>query len=123
MQDLKQNTKGAFRVKRNIRRRIESAKRKIERRLADAVHVNEWGPVMCGSPRYEVSEKVQANPWGGLGVIQRMVLKLKLADRINEVLHLLKIHVPYHESDHVLNIAYNVPTRLTAPPRRAVKIF
>lgn len=94
-------------MKRNIRRRIESTKRKIERRLADAVHVNECGPVMCGSPRYEVSEKVQANPWGGLGVIQRMVLKLKLADRINEVLHLLKIHVPYHESDHVLNIAYN----------------
>ncbi len=23
-------------------------------------------------------------------------------------LHLLKVHLPYHESDHVLNLAYNV---------------
>ena len=24
-------------------------------------------------------------------------------------LHLLKRHLPYHESDHVLNIAFNIP--------------
>jgi hypothetical protein len=30
-----------------------------------------------------------------------------LDDAINQGLHLLKIHLPYHESDHVLNIAYN----------------
>ncbi|MBW2114971.1 MAG: hypothetical protein JRH04_09000, partial [Deltaproteobacteria bacterium] len=27
---------------------------------------------------------------------------------IDTVLHLLKRHLPYHESDHVLNISYNV---------------
>src|SRR5204862_5886376 len=27
---------------------------------------------------------------------------------INEQVHLLKVHLPYHESDHVLNLAYNV---------------
>lgn len=30
------------------------------------------------------------------------------AEEIDSVLHLLKRHLPYHESDHVLNIAYNV---------------
>ncbi len=30
-----------------------------------------------------------------------------LIDAIDRRLHLLKIHLPYHESDHVLNLAYN----------------
>jgi hypothetical protein len=32
---------------------------------------------------------------------------LELAEAIDRRLHLLKIHLPYHESDHVLNLAYN----------------
>ncbi len=37
-----------------------------------------------------------------------MVTKLGLPGQINEGLQLLKVHLPYHESDHVLNLAYNV---------------
>src|ERR1044071_9882870 len=44
---------------------------------------------------------------GGVGIIHRMVRKLKLRERIDSTLHLLKKHMPYHESDHVLSIAYN----------------
>jgi hypothetical protein len=36
-----------------------------------------------------------------------MVQKLGLVDEINRRLHLLKVHLPYHESDHVLNLCYN----------------
>ena len=32
---------------------------------------------------------------------------LDLPATIDERLHLFKFHLPYHESDHVLNIAYN----------------
>jgi hypothetical protein len=95
-------------VKHKIRRGIARAKTKIESRLARAVVNNEGGPVMCGKPRYELSNKVLANPWGGIGAIHRMVRRLGLPERINANLHLLKMHVPYHESDHVLNIAYNL---------------
>lgn len=62
---------------------------------------------MSGKPLYEVSDKARANPSGGIGAVQRMVQKLGLPARINEAVPLLKVHVPYHESDHVLNIAYN----------------
>ncbi len=31
-----------------------------------------------------------------------------LIDAIDQNLHLLKRHLPYHESDHVLNVAYNI---------------
>jgi hypothetical protein len=37
-----------------------------------------------------------------------MVQRLGLVEDIDQSLQLLKVHLPYHESDHVLNIAYNV---------------
>jgi len=39
--------------------------------------------------------------------VHGLVTKLGLAKTIDAELELLKIHLPYHESDHVLNIAYN----------------
>jgi hypothetical protein len=45
---------------------------------------------------------------GGIGAIHLMAGHLGLADAIDRDLHLLKVHLPYHESDHVLNIAYNL---------------
>ena len=57
---------------------------------------------------YEMSEKVQAISCGGIGVIHQMVKRIGLEKEINANLKLLKLHIPYHESDHVLNIAYNI---------------
>jgi hypothetical protein len=95
-------------VKHTIRRQIARAKARLESRLAGAVTINHGGPVTRGRPIYEVSEKARASAWGGIGALHRLVLKRRLPERINEALHLLRQHVPYHESDHVLNIAYNV---------------
>src|SRR5215218_3388205 len=58
--------------------------------------------------RHHAAGKTQAIPWGGIGAIQLLVRKLGLAEAIDDRLHLLKYHLPYHESDHVLNFAYNV---------------
>ena len=44
---------------------------------------------------------------GGIGAVRRLVSKLGLAGEINRRLALLS-DLPYHESDHVLNIAYNM---------------
>ena len=46
--------------------------------------------------------------YAGIGVVRRLVAKLGLAGEIDGRLELLKRHLPYHESDHVLNIAYNL---------------
>ncbi|MDQ3624121.1 MAG: IS1380 family transposase, partial [Verrucomicrobiota bacterium] len=56
---------------------------------------------------YEMSARTEASNSGGIGAIHLMNQKLGLIDEINGRLHLLKSHLPYHESDHVLNIAYN----------------
>jgi hypothetical protein len=45
---------------------------------------------------------------GGIGAILLLARKLELDQEIDRTLHLLKRHLPYHESDHVLNIAFNI---------------
>jgi Transposase DDE domain group 1 len=57
---------------------------------------------------YEIADRTRAIAPGGIGAIHLMAQKLGLVHDINENLHLLKRHLPYFESDHVLNIAYNL---------------
>ena len=57
---------------------------------------------------YEMAERVQAVNCGGIGAMHLMVQRLGLVEEIDLHLNLLKVHLPYHESDHVLNIAYNI---------------
>jgi len=58
--------------------------------------------------RYEIAERTRAIGCGGIGAMHTLVCKLGLDEAINRHLFLLKYHLPYWESDHVLNIAYNV---------------
>jgi hypothetical protein len=96
-------------VKTKIRRRIASRKKKIEDQLAEAVVPNFAGPVLAGpSIRYELAERVKGISSGGIGAIQQLVAQIGLAEAINSRVQLLKLHMPYHESDHVLNIAFNM---------------
>jgi hypothetical protein len=57
---------------------------------------------------YEIAERTRATAHGGIGLIHLLVRTLGLDRAINARLRLLKVHLPYHESDHVLNIAYNL---------------
>ena len=57
---------------------------------------------------YEVGANVDATCFGGIAALHRLVTKLGLPAAIDADLELLKVHLPYHESDHVLNLAYNV---------------
>jgi hypothetical protein len=57
---------------------------------------------------YEIADRTRATAHGGIGAIHLLTRKLGLDQAINAHLGLLKIHLPYHDSDHVLNIAYNL---------------
>jgi hypothetical protein len=66
-------------------------------------------PIMTASNiHYEIADRTRATSAGGIAAMHLMVRKLGLAAAIDRHLGLLKIHLPYHESDHVLNIAYNL---------------
>lgn len=61
-----------------------------------------------GNVHYEMAGRTKGVGCGGLGVVHTLVQRLGLVKEIDEHLQLLKVHLPYHESDHVLNIAYNI---------------
>jgi hypothetical protein len=57
---------------------------------------------------YEMAERTRGLNCAGIGAIHQMVRAVGLAQALDRDLQLLKVHLPYHESDHVLNIAYNI---------------
>jgi Transposase DDE domain group 1 len=94
------------RRRRTGRLRAEAAE--IERRLERAVRPNMSGPVLGrANIAYKLSERTRGTAHGGIGAIAKLVRATGLANEIDASLTLLKLHKPYHESDHVLNIAYN----------------
>jgi hypothetical protein len=58
--------------------------------------------------QYELSERARGLDTGGIGAMHRLAQHVGLVQEINERLRVLDRHVPYHESDHVLGVAYNV---------------
>ncbi|MGI8446776.1 MAG: IS1380 family transposase [Streptosporangiaceae bacterium] len=56
---------------------------------------------------YELADRSAGIAHGGIGLIARLVDSVGLAAEIDASVRLLRMHRPYFESDHVLNIAYN----------------
>lgn len=90
-------------------RRLENRKRRIDRRLRNRNWVDQAGPVLgARNIHYELSDRTRGFSSGGIGAIHLLARRTGLIDEIDARLRLLKVHLPYHESDHVLNIAYNI---------------
>jgi hypothetical protein len=56
---------------------------------------------------YDVADRTRALDCGGIGAIHQMCRRTGLIEAIDRNVHLLKLHLPYSESDHVCNIAFN----------------
>jgi hypothetical protein len=83
-------------------------KARVHRRLDPTHHTGGARPAFSArNIDYDVSHRDRAITCGGIGAIHRLVADLGLPEAIDRHLHVLQIHLPYHESDHVLNIAYN----------------
>ena len=57
---------------------------------------------------YELADRARGLGPGGIGAMHLLARRTGLIEAIDRRLHLLKVHLPYHESDPVLNIAYNI---------------
>jgi hypothetical protein len=58
--------------------------------------------------QYEHSDRVRGLASGGIGAMHQLAQHTGLVDAIDRHVEVLKVALPYHESDHVLGIAYNV---------------
>ncbi len=84
-------------------------KRRIDRRNRVRRSGPRSRPVMAArNIHYDMADRTRAVGCGGIGAVHLLARRVGLIDAIDRDLHLLKVHLPYHESDHVLNIAYNL---------------
>lgn len=87
---------------------LKKRKHKLAQRLDRTRFPEQPGPVFkAKNIVYDMADRAHAIGCGGIGAIHLLAQNSGLADAINKKLGLFKIHLPYHESDHVLNIAYN----------------
>jgi Transposase DDE domain group 1 len=95
-------------VKPTVNQKLANRKRRIQRRL-DQTKLGDCSQPMftASNIHYELSDRSRGISYGGIGTLHLLARQLGLIDAIDDRLHLLKIHLPYHESDHVLNLAYN----------------
>jgi len=95
-------------VKDTINQKLARRKRRIERRIDKKDLRDCEQPMMTArNIHYEIAQRTRGISHGGIGTMHALANQLGLIEAIDRRLHLLKIHLPYHESDHVLNIAYN----------------
>lgn len=91
------------------RQKLRNRKRRIKRRLRPRNWRSQESPMLEASNiHYELSERTRGLGAGGIGAIHKLSQASGLVDAIDEKVDVLKRHLPYRESDHVLNIAYNL---------------
>src|SRR3982751_2140708 len=94
--------------KRN-RRILRERQRRILNRIKNRPGPERDQPMMTAANiHYELANRVRGLAPGGIGAMLLLARRTGLIHDIDHNLHLLKRHLPYHESDHVLNIAFNI---------------
>jgi len=70
------------------------------------------GQPFFSNPKVTIRKNAQSPilSYGGIVLARDLIERLDVAKRIDESVSLLKMHSPYHESDHVLTLLYNFLT-------------
>lgn len=91
-----------------IRKKLATRNRRIKKRLDKTRFGGECPMISASNIGYEMADRTRAISAGGIGMIHQMVKQLELDKLINRSVNVFKIYLPYSESDHVLNMAYNL---------------
>ena len=100
-----------LRKKRAARKKrfFQEGRRRIKKRLDNSPVPERPVPMMTATNiHYEPAGRARGLSAGGIGALLLLAQHVDLINEIDRNLHLLKRHLPYHESDHVLNIAFNI---------------
>ena len=96
-------------MKATIKKRLRNCKRRIQYRLRKKQWDEQRRPMFqAPNIHYDIGTKARGFHGAGLGAFHLLEKRLGLADAINARVRLLKRHVPYFESDHILNLTYNI---------------
>ena len=95
-------------MKKRERQTLKKRQAQILERLANDHEVRPSPMMGATNVVYGVSDRVDATAWGGVAAMHQLARTVGLIKALDENVHVLKVHKPYHESDHILNIALNV---------------
>ena len=95
-------------VKKNDKGKLKKREVDILERLANGHEVRRSPMMGTAHVVYEVSDRVEATAWGGVAAMYQLACTVGLVESLDERVHVLKIHKPYHESDHIMSVALNV---------------
>ena len=96
--------------------KVKNGKRRIERRLRRKNWSQQDEPMFkANNIHYELSERTRGIGVGGIGAVHKLALASGLVEAIDEKVDVLKVHLPYHESDHELDAIVRVGTKDVLP--------
>jgi hypothetical protein len=95
-------------VNAKVRKQLQKRNRKLKQRISVENGVWQSPMIQPSRTKLELAERQQAVGCGGIAVIMELVNQLALRKSINESASVFKLHLPYDEADHVLNIALNL---------------
>ena len=96
-------------TRRRNRRILNERKRRVLDRILNRPGPERDTPMMTASNiHYELADRAGGLAAGGIGAMLLLARRTGLIGAIDAHVHVLKRHLPYHESDHVLNIAFNL---------------
>src|SRR3954447_14409462 len=91
------------------RKRLRDRQQRVLDRIKNTPEPEREAPMItAGNIHYELADRVHGLSPGGIGAMLLLARRTGLLPDIHHDLRLLKKHLPYHESDHVLNIAFNI---------------
>lgn len=91
-----------------VRQQLRKRKRKLRRRIS--VEHGTWQSPMIrpAATKIELSDRQQAVTCGGISAILPLIKTLDLRKHLNQAANVFKLHLPYDEADHILNISLNL---------------
>lgn len=95
-------------VKKRDQEKLKKRELKLLKRLENEHELRSSPMMNASNALYEVSERVEATAWGGVAAMYQLAQCIGLVKGLDEKVHVLKMHKPYHESDHILSLALNV---------------
>ena len=95
-------------MNRRIEKIIETRKENLSVRLENINEYRARPMFNNGGASYEISDRITAIHCGGIGMAHELANRMGLPDMINDSVRVFKKHRPYFESDHILNMAYNI---------------
>lgn len=91
-----------------VRDQILRRQRRVTRRLLQKGGGSGLPVLDRGVASFETSSRICATSAGGVRLAHELAQSLRLPQEIDKRVGVLKLHRPYHESDHVLSMAYNL---------------